>query len=294
MSIWQNREDRFTPRQTQLLSTILKNRLEIKPLLSEGAAPKPEQQLSHGNSHFSTQELTTNVEGAQGSQNTIEQNAPSYDYIGPSQRLYSREEWKSWLNQPEVIEGNNNIDNAARLMEIHTQVMDEVTQQIIAEGLKNFTPPDTHILINEKKADGALACTDDGRSVLIKKSVLEQISQIEPEGADSITAKNRKGDVLFEGTPADFIRLATVEETDHADFDQNPPATILIPAEKEDPQSLTLAEYDATDIESRALERQLSYAQQHSMSQHIISHLQARISLKNLIRAQKRGSTTPS
>jgi hypothetical protein len=78
-------------------------------------------------------------------------------------------------------------------------------------------------------------------------------------------------EVTFNGTAADFYKLAVVEELDHRQYRRDHPET------PEGKAMVSVAFYDSSDIEFHALQAQLSYAKGNIMDSTTIECLEARV-----------------
>jgi hypothetical protein len=93
---------------------------------------------------------------------------------------------------------------------------------------------------------------------------------------------------MFKGQPKEFFELSGVEETHHQLFGQMKGVQ-----ETKPPSSLSLNEYDAQEIEYRALRWQIQYATDHKMSETTISTLRKRLDKAQEVRLQQKGIQLP-
>lgn len=215
-------------------------------------------------------------------------------YIRPTQIIRTKEDWKELLSLA-FEEFDGNIDNAASLMSSLVRGIDYVHNKLATEGIEKFQRPEVVILFDESKLKGNIACIEDGKIIFVKKSFLERSSRYDPAQNPIATSKTKLGEVAIEGTPDTLFFFAGVEEAGQADFEQNPPATTLIPYTfgNSDIQ-VPMEQYDATDEEYRGLEWQVRAAKDESnhVAPKTISILENRLKAANTFRSTYTMPTT--
>jgi len=198
---------------------------------------------------------------------------------GPGRELTIQAEWKQWLeNTFENFEGN--LDNAALLMTAFTQVKSYVFEKLTTRGLKDFQRPHTIILLDDVAIP--VGEVEKGKYVYIAKKYLGEMSQNDMQRETTVTRP--EGAIAFQGLIPDLFRLDGVEETHHAAYHQT--KTNVEPLL--DPISTPMEEYDAREIEYRALKWRVRYAEEQKMPEVTVNLLRKRLEAANTVRANIR------
>jgi hypothetical protein len=205
-----------------------------------------------------------------------------YTSIHPAEPCYTQTEWGAFLS---LVGFEGNIANAADLLETHSHVLGELSYET-KKMIPGFKQPPFAFLADENAMDTVYRCVTGGEWLLLKKSWLEYLSQFDPDTA-MLELKTKRGEVALRTTPRNWFRLATVEEFDHAEYDQNPPLGRMLPSQPDAFLDLSQAEYDADDMEYRALKRQIHYAKRHHLPEDLISQLNNRYIAASEVRAKK-------
>ena len=197
--------------------------------------------------------------------------------FGPSRELTTAQEWQDWLSS-NLPDFKGNYENAGLLMASLTIGRNYVIDKLSSRGLKGFEKPKVVILTQDSATSSPIGSALGGHVQFVKRSFIEEYSQLDMSAKASVTRTD--GEIAFIGTVPDMFRLAGVEETHHGIFEQInkdiPPGV--------DPLSSSMAEYDAREVEYRALRWQIRYAQEHNLPQHTIDKLKERLASAKQVR----------
>lgn len=196
---------------------------------------------------------------------------PSHNTAYPTRKLSTAADWQDWLEavREEVPGGfGGNIERASKLLAIQSGVISEAAEET-TQAAGHF-PVDltTGLVIVDMKGLMGFDTEASKLAVLINRSALEVLSSFEDDA--TLTMTNIRDEVIFVGTAANFMRLGTLEELDHAEFHLFPPPEIYVGVQD---TSLPAAIYHSSDLEYRAKIRQRDYAVTHNMPAETIAVL---------------------
>ncbi len=205
------------------------------------------------------------------------QSSSESNAFGPLQELNTPLEWSDWLHaNAKGFKGN--LTNAGLLMSEFVAGRNYVIDKLNSKNLKGFERPKVVILTDDFAAPSPIGSALGGHASFVKQSFLEEYSLLDMYATTTVTRAD--GEVAFHGTIPDMFRLAGVEETHHGVFEQikkDIPSGV-------NPLSSSIAEYDAKEIEYRALKWQIRYAKEHHLPEHTINRLKERLEAARTIR----------
>lgn len=185
---------------------------------------------------------------------------------GPETIDFSEDDWESFLSENlENFSGNKR--NAAKLLHEWANGMKYVRDKLSAKGLR-IEIPTPIVLVREEGCPhpiGHISCF-----VFVKKSFLERCSKLDMSAIHTVTRAD--GEVAYEGTIPNLLRLAGVEEFHHEVYEQYKGKQ-----NGDDPLKKSIAEYDADDHEFRALKWQAWHALEVGMDGVTIEKLKSRV-----------------
>jgi len=191
-----------------------------------------------------------------------QKNQETPDAILPNERQTKISDWKRFIRR-NIPDFKGDINSAAKLMFAYQKGSDYIYNKF-SPRFGEFERPDIMILVNESKVGPSpFGAIGESNKIYVKKSFLEMNSDFETNSWSSIKTQN--GELCFEGRPKDVFEVTGVEETDHRLFMQ-----IKGVQKTEPPTSLPLAQYDAQEIEFRALRWQLQYAVENQLPEQSI------------------------
>lgn len=201
---------------------------------------------------------------------------PSIDAGGPSEDLLHPRSWSKYLRTHHPGRFDHCIVNASFLMHSLELGRERMHQTFVRHKLGIVKP---NIAIREGLLPFNAYCALSGKQILVS---YESIIEFALLNLTDIVSCSRSGTVTFEGYTTDLWELIGVEETHHAAFLQTKKI-------QEYNATLSVSEYDAQEVEYRALLWQLHYAKLYRMPSFTIEVLQQRINAAR----KMRGRTIP-
>lgn len=195
-------------------------------------------------------------------------------------------EWAHWIHQqfPE-------FEWVSHIAAMHiVSILDGMRwmhRKLLQRGLHYEYPQFCILHKDEQVIENNIGYDPTSNLVHIKKSLLREYAARDPESIKNLVHSDT-GESIFTGRVSDFFFLVGVEECHHSIF------TWLKGKQESSNHALSMAEYDAKEIEFRALRWQLRAALEHAMPTYTVDVLRNRIERARKVRHAREEILTPS
>lgn len=199
------------------------------------------------------------------------QEIPISRYVGHEKGLsFTSEEWKKWLSShSQAFSGD--INTASELLSTFGEAARETIDELKTAIKKDIAYPSVAILYSNEDPTRNISYIHTKNMIRFKKSFLEKQSLKHLD--DVVAPTSAYNETLFYGSLQSRFQLLGAEEAHHAiyfsmhDEIDSPPLK---------GHAVSLANYDATNIEFEALVWQIEYAKKHDMPRETIDVIRKR------------------
>lgn len=200
----------------------------------------------------------------------------------PGEEIRSARMWRRWISTYfKDFDGDTGV--AGQLMSSLCNGSRYLFSKFTREAkLGHLAKPKVGI-VTSGNTGSAIAFSIDDNLILVQESYLEEVSKFNIAAIQTTVKPN--GETSMIGTGVNIFGLVGVEETHHSIFRQT--NGVDQPPEK-DMHTISVAEYDSSQVEYEALRWQLKYAREKRMSRVTIAKLSERLNMAWNLRNRKK------